>query len=121
MFNLNYRENKPFYEQIQERIRSMITSGAMAPGEKLPSVRELAVQLAINPNTIQRAYRELERDGYIYSVSGKGSFVGGEIETIEKHKQELLTQFDSLVKVMQEAGISREILAERLSKGEGKE
>ena len=76
MISLNYRDPRPIYEQLEEKLRRMILSGAIGEGEKLPSVRELAGQLAINPNTIQRAYRELEQAGFIYSVPGKGSFAG---------------------------------------------
>ena len=65
MFAINYRDSRPIYEQIMDELRKMIISGVFAPDEKLPSVRELAQQLAINPNTIQRAYRELELSGYI--------------------------------------------------------
>ena len=75
MLVINPRDARPIYVQIKEGLCRLILSGAMATGERLPSVRELASQLAINPNTIQRAYRELESDGFIYSVSGKGSFV----------------------------------------------
>ena len=76
MISLNYRDPRPIYEQLEEKLRRLILSGAIAEGERLPSVRELASQLAINPNTIQRAYRELEQAGFIYSVPGKGSFAG---------------------------------------------
>ncbi len=76
MISLNYRDPRPIYEQLEEKLRRLILSGAIGEGEKLPSVRELASQLAINPNTIQRAYRELEQNGFIYSVPGKGSFAG---------------------------------------------
>ncbi len=75
MLVINPRDARPIYVQIKEGLCRLILSGAMATGERLPSVRELASQLAINPNTIQRAYRELESDGVLYSVSGKGSFV----------------------------------------------
>ena len=74
MFAVNYRDPRPIYEQIKDELRKMIISGVIAPDEKLPSVRELAQQLAINPNTIQRAYSELESEGYAASVPGKGSF-----------------------------------------------
>ena len=75
MITLNYRDARPIYEQVCDGLRRLIVSGAIADGERLPSVRALASQLAINPNTIQRAYRELESEGYILSVAGKGSFV----------------------------------------------
>ena len=86
MFTLNYRDPRPIYEQLKEKLRRMILSGAIGPGEKLPSVRELAGQLAINPNTIQRAYRELESAGFIYSVPGKGSFAGA-LEQVDKGRR----------------------------------
>ena len=74
MISLNYRDSRPIYEQIRDGLRKLIVTGALSADEKLPSVRALAAQLAINPNTIQRAYNELEGEGYIYSVPGKGSF-----------------------------------------------
>ena len=74
MITLNYRDARPIYEQVRDGLRRLIVSGAIADGEKLPSVRALASQLAINPNTIQRAYSELESEGYAVSVPGKGSF-----------------------------------------------
>lgn len=73
-FHLDYRDPLPIYEQLKQECKRLILSGIIAPGEKLPSVRELAGSLSINPNTIQRAYRELEADGYLISVPGKGSF-----------------------------------------------
>ena len=83
MIHLNSRDPRPIYEQIMDNLRRLIISGGVAPGERLPSVRELAAQLAINPNTIQRAYRELENEGFIYSMTGKGSFVAslGEVDS----------------------------------------
>ena len=71
MIQLNYRDAKPIYEQIKDGLKHLLVSKAIETGEKLPSVRELAASLAINPNTIQRAYKELESEGYIYTVSGK--------------------------------------------------
>lgn len=75
MIILDYRDRRPIYEQIVERFQELMMSGAMEENEQLPSVRSLAMELSINPNTIQRAYAELERQGYIYSIKGKGSFV----------------------------------------------
>ena len=75
MITLNYRDARPIYEQVRDGLRRLIVSGAIADGDKLPSVRALATQLAINPNTIQRAYMELEQQGLICPVKGKGSFV----------------------------------------------
>jgi len=75
LLTLNYRDSRPLYGQIKDGLRRLIITGAIAPEEKLPSVRSLAMDLAINPNTIQRAYAQLEAEGYILSVSGKGTFV----------------------------------------------
>ena len=74
MLSLNYRDSQPIYGQIKDGLRRLIVTGALEPDEKLPSVRALAIDLAINPNTIQRAYAELEREGFIYSIPGKGSY-----------------------------------------------
>ena len=89
MISLNYRDSRPIYEQLEEKLRRLILSGALPEGEKLPSVRELASQLAINPNTIQRAYRELEQKGFIYSIPGKGSFAGKLSGVDESRRREL--------------------------------
>lgn len=80
MISINYRSALPLYEQVKENFIKLIMTGALQPDEQLPSVRELAVELAINPNTIQRAYRELENEGYIYTVTGRGSFVAEKAE-----------------------------------------
>jgi len=75
MIHLDYRDTRPIYEQVRDGLRKLMVTGMLRPGDKLPSVRALAVELAINPNTIQRAYAQLEAEGYILSVSGKGTFV----------------------------------------------
>lgn len=75
MFQLDFRERKPLYEQIKEKIKALIISGALKPDERIPSVRELAQSLTINPNTIQKAYKDLEAEGFIYSIRAKGNFV----------------------------------------------
>ena len=95
---LNYRDPKPIYEQIKDGFRKMIITKLILKDEKLPSVRELASELVINPNTIQRAYRELEAEGYIYTVSGKGSFVADVGDIIAGRNKELLDRFDDIVK-----------------------
>lgn len=75
MFQLDYGDHRPLYEQIKEKVKGLILCGALKEDDKIPSVRELASTLAINPNTIQKAYHELENEGYIYSLRAKGSFV----------------------------------------------
>ncbi|MGM7701786.1 GntR family transcriptional regulator [Pseudalkalibacillus sp. Hm43] len=86
MFNLDVRSRKPIYEQLVERFKELIISEVMKKDEKLPSVRTLAQQLTINPNTIQKAYRELETQGYIYSIKGKGSFVSETTDVVNTEK-----------------------------------
>ena len=87
MIQLNYRDPRPIYEQIKAELQRLILTQALSPGSKLPSVRELASQLAINPNTLQRAYRELDAEGYTVSIAGKGSFVA-EIAVIRRQQRQ---------------------------------
>ena len=97
MIQLNYRDTRPFYQQIKDNVRQLVVSGALKKDEKLPSVRDMAASLAINSNTIQRAYRELESEGYIYTLSGKGTFVAEVDHSNQFRQQELLPQFDKIV------------------------
>lgn len=82
MILINYKDRRPIYEQIVDGMMEMIRRHIFAPGEQLPSVRSLAMELSLNPNTVQRAYTELEQKGIIYCVKGKGNFVadGSEIQ-----------------------------------------
>jgi len=116
MININFRDSRPIYEQVRDGFRDLIISGALRSGEKLPSVRELAISLTINPNTIQRAYRELEADGYIESVSGKGSFVSLPHNAIAARKEDLIGQFLSLVSDLRAVGVSEEELISLVEK-----
>lgn len=97
MIQISYRDSRPFYQQIKDNIRHLVISNAVKTNEKLPSVRELASTLAINPNTIQRAYRELESEGYIYTIPGKGSFVSDSIDETKQRRADLLKIFDTTV------------------------
>ena len=114
MVQLNYRDSKPIYEQIKDGLRKLVVSGALSTGEKLPSVRELAAQLAINPNTIGRAYRELENEGYIYTLVGKGTFVAESRNIDHTRENELMQSFDELVKELLYLEISKEKLKEQI-------
>lgn len=116
--NINYRDPRPIYEQVRDGLRTLIVSGALAGGEKLPSVRELAGQLAINPNTIQRAYRELEQEGYLYSVPGKGSFAAEHREVDTQRRDALLRRFDETVRELRYLGVDAGMLRDRMEKGE---
>lgn len=98
MIQLNYRDSRPIYEQIKDGLRRLVVTGAVARDEKLPSVRELAATLSINPNTIQKAYRDLEAEGFVYTVAGRGSFSAGIEGALPIRKKELMEAFSELVK-----------------------
>ena len=110
MLHLDYRDIRPIYAQITDGVRQQISAGVLQKGDKLPSVRELAVELSINPNTIQRAYNELESEGYIYSVPGKGSFAAGNAGADKARRQELLAKVKELVAELRYLGVSDEEL-----------
>lgn len=116
MISINYKDPRPVYEQIKDGFKKLILSGVLENGEKMPSVRTIAMELAINPNTIQRAYRELEQEGYIYSVAGKGSFVGDSNELNDKHVNELMEELDGLLEEMKQARVSRKKIIEAVDK-----
>ena len=119
MILLDYRDSRPIYEQVQDGLRKLMVSGVLREGEKLPSVRALAGQLAINPNTIQRAYEALEREGYVYSIGGKGSFVAPRREVDDGRREELFKQLDAAVKELRFLGVTREELIKRMETEEG--
>ena len=114
MISINFRDSRPIYEQVKDSQRRLIVSGALPPDEKLPSVRELASQLVINPNTIQRAYRELEHEGYIVSVPGKGSFAREMAGVDSARRDELLRAFDDAVEELTYLGLTAEELKDRI-------
>ncbi len=118
MITLNYRDARPIYEQVRDGLRALIVSGAVADGEKLPSVRQLASQLAINPNTIQRAYRELEQEGYIVSVPGKGSFVSRNSGARDARRKELTEKLLALAAEFEAVGVTRAEMAALLAEKE---
>ena len=118
MININFRDSRPIYEQVKTTLRKLIVSGAMSPDEKLPSVREIASQLAINPNTIQRAYRELEQEGYIISIPGKGSYANLSAQVDEGRKKELLSAMDEIVTELLYLGVTSDELDRRIREKE---
>ena len=118
MIHLDYRDARPIYSQIVDGYRDQILSGVLQNGDKLPSVRELALTLAINPNTIQRAYRELEMQGWIATVAGKGCFVCGVPQMTPGEQQPLLMAFDKAASALLALGISKEELIQRLNEGD---
>ena len=115
MLELNYRDSRPIYEQVKDGLRKLVVTGAIAPGEKLPSVRQMAAALAINPNTIQRAYEALEGEGYVCSVPGKGSFAAHRQEMDEHRKEELLKQLDAIAEELRYLGVTAEDIAARFA------
>ena len=94
MLSLDFRDARPIYEQVKDGLLRLMITGVIREGEKLPSVRAMASTLAINPNTIQRAYESLEAEGYVYSVPGKGSFAAPNTGVDEGRKNDLLHTFD---------------------------
>ena len=108
MIQINFRDARPIYEQVRDGFRQLILSGVLPPDSRMPSVRELAGQLAINPNTIQRAYRELEAEGYIVSVPGKGSFAAARESADDPRRTELLARLRETVRELSWLGMTRE-------------
>lgn len=114
LIQLNYRDSKPIYEQIKDGLRKLVISGSLSANEKLPSVREMASRLAINPNTIQKAYRELESEGYIYTIAGKGTFVAERKEVYDNRQHELLKEFDEVVEELFFLSVNKTALSDRM-------
>lgn len=108
MIFIDLKDARPIYEQVVERFKELILKGVIAADEKIPSVRNLAVDLSINPNTIQRAYAELERQGYIYTVKGKGNFASESTDLLVQYKQEILMQLRELCQNAIAVGMTEE-------------
>ena len=117
MISLNYRDSRPIYEQIKDGLKKLIVTGALAADERLPSVRALATQLSINPNTIQRAYNELEGEGYIYSVPGKGSFAAASAGADDGRRRELMDRVRELLAELRYLGVSQQELLDLVREG----
>lgn len=117
MVHLDYRDVRPIYTQIIDIFKEQITAGILRTGDKLPSVRELAVQLAINPNTIQRSYRALESEGWIVTVPGKGCFVSANSSCQEQELKKQLAVFDETCAALLALGMTREELSRRITEG----
>ena len=115
MILLDYRDKRPIYEQVVEKLEKLIMGGALETDSKMPSVRSMGVDLAVNPNTIQRAYNQLEQEGYLCTVSGRGSFVAPESEWREGKKKKLLAEWLVVTERAKEAGLTKEQLSVRLS------
>ena len=120
MIIIDYKDARPIYEQVVDRFQMLILTGALEPNTRMPSVRSLAVELSINPNTIQRAYAELERQGFIYTVKGRGTFVAYDEKLLDVRKEQLLKKLKELVREAREIGIGIKELAGWLTEDEEK-
>lgn len=116
MILLDYRDKRPIYEQIVDKLEHLIVGGGLEANYKMPSVRSLAMELSVNPNTIQRAYADLEQNGYIYTVSGRGSFVAHECEWRSGKLAELTKNLEEVLLKAKEAGMTMEATIELVRK-----
>lgn len=107
MITIDYQDRRPIYEQIVSRYEMLILTGALEENEQLPSVRQMAQELSINPNTIQKAYSILEHEGYIYPVKGRGNFVSGDRSLLRKKRTDWEEKMRRLVREGQKIGIDR--------------
>ena len=119
MICVDYRDTRPIYEQVVDKFKVMILRGVLHPDDKIPSVRNMAVDLSINPNTIQRAYAELERQGYIYTVKGKGNFVSDSGQLLLKYKEEIFEELKDICRMAFEVGITREEIVQNIMENAG--
>lgn len=110
MILIDYKDRRPIYEQVIEKFQQMILCGALEPNSPMPSVRSLAMELSLNPNTIQRAYQELERQGYIYTLKGKGSFVSNSMKAADHKRREIQEELEKCVSNAIMAGITEDEL-----------
>lgn len=116
MIKLDMQSRKPIYEQLKEQILRLTMLGILSADEKLPSVRSLARDVGINPNTVQKAYQELEREGIIYTVGGKGSFISGDRESQLQRREKALEDLQAAVRQACSSGCEEEEILDRVRK-----
>lgn len=116
MIQINYQDKRPIYEQVVDRFKQLIVKGILQPEDKLPSVRTLAIDLSINPNTIQKAYQELERLGFIYTVKGRGNFVADSANWISDTASQSMERFRQAVRELHALGISQDEMIDVIRK-----
>lgn len=117
MFQLDLTSRKSIYEQIVDGCKELIVAGVLAPNDKLPSVRELSATLTVNPNTIQKSYRELEQKGWIYTVSGLGCFVSENAHLPqEEQTKELYEKMKSTIRELLFLGVAEDDILQVLEK-----
>jgi len=108
VFKLDLQSRQPIYEQLKNKIGEMVMIGSLSPDAQLPSVRSLARELGINPNTVQKAYQDLERDKIIYSVAGRGSYISHEIGVVLQLEKGHLQKVEQVVELAKRCGISQD-------------
>ena len=113
---IDYQDSRPIYEQIVENFKLQMYKGILQPDDQMPSVRTLAMELSTNPNTVQKAYAELERQGFIYTVKGRGNFVKGNTSMMDNKKNELINAITELFKEAQDIGIPIDELVGEIKK-----
>ncbi|MCI6998240.1 MAG: GntR family transcriptional regulator [Eubacterium sp.] len=114
MIVIDYQDRRPIYEQIVEKFQVLILKGVLEQGEQMPSVRKLAMDLAINPNTIQKAYSMLEQQGYIYPVKGRGNFVSDKAVLVQEKQKLYWKEYRNMLQRGKEIGISKQQFVEKL-------
>lgn len=112
MITIDYQNTIPIYEQIIEKFQMLIITGILPPGSRIPSVRSLAVQLSINPNTIQKAYALLEQQGYIFSIKGRGNFVADTEKFLIQKRDSCMRELEEKLMQAKELGITEETVHE---------
>lgn len=116
MILLDYRDKRPIFEQVVDKLEQLIVSGALESDSRMPSVRSLGMDLSVNPNTIQRAYAKLEQDGYLYTISGRGSFVSPREVWAGGKMDKTLEEFEKVLKESMDAGVTKEQLLELINR-----
>ncbi len=115
MITIDYKDTRPIYEQVVEKFSQLILRGVLKADERMPSVRTLAMDISINPNTIQKAYAELERQGYIYTIKGRGNFVSNNKDLLSARKEKCLTSMSKMFSEAKAYGISMDEISRILS------
>lgn len=116
MFDIRLEGKAPIYEQLVSGIARLISSGQLAADEKLPAVREVAKQMGINPNTVQKSYALLEQSGLIYSIPAKGSYVASSTDTAAALRADAAKQLETALETARQSGVTREEAAEAVSR-----
>lgn len=115
LINLNYQSRTPIYEQIIDEIERYVVLGVLKPNEQIPAIRELAIQLGVNPNTVKKAYEELERKKVIVTLSTKGSYIATNITDIINEKtSNKINEIKAIIKELEQLGISKEEIIKKL-------